>query len=942
MRRILILVYSAFVIIMIANYIFYKSMYNKQISYIVELLDRQVQIVGLTVDSTNNGFISDFNKINFSDDLNLFFTNPENQVRIKDKMKSFFSKYKEFVIGIRLYDNKKNEFTLKRDNESEEWLEQPFILHVQTEIDTVEKLVQENRQYNYYLPVMNKKTNETIGNIVVTVDYQKYFKAIFSEFNLKEYQWQWVVSDSGEVVYDNNPNKVIYSQLDKITRGLAAGSVENIIHKATINGKTEELISSYYSTQLLQKRDLGLVFSAPTSRFQRYIIRNSLLIVLGTLFLVQAIIYLFWRYLKSQQKEMDGLKTSEKMLFKLIEEMPVGVIVHNQNREILKANKVAAGQYSYLSETEMKGKIFPESSLPGDSDYYSKNLGGSFNPDQFVIIKKEIGEIVLYRNSIPVMFMGDEATMEILIDVTMLESARKQEAKANEAKSEFLARMSYEIRTPLNGIIGMTDVLKKFHLTSEVKEIVGLLHRSTEVLLNIINDILDFSKIESGKMILDEVPFNLREEITYCTDLANTNIPANDLKLSCTVDDNVPESIIGDPFRLRQILTNLITHSVRNTEKGEIRLKCMLKYNRNGIITLEFELLDTGRSFDNASLKKIFGDFVNIESKKVRTNDDSEFGTILSRQLVELMGGELLAVSPSGISGDQGTKVSFTILTYSNDRQIKELSFEKIKTFDRIRTLVITGNQNRDEEILSALHRLGLNVTITTFQRSTVNQIKTNMNYPDDKYNLVVIFDDEEFNGFDAARVIWENRLSAYFIMLMISSNDKKGNYLNCITLGIDHYLIKPFDVSELLSIIKNSFPFLEDKTSLVEIGTLRTDLKILIIEDNKMNQHVIGTMLKSLGYSFELSDDGYAGYLMAKAQKYDLIFMDLIMPEMDGFESAQRIVKIDKSVLIVAFTADNMPETKRKAELSGIKDFISKPVRIDELKKLFARYFKK
>ena len=942
MRRILILVYSAFVIIMIANYIFYKSMYNKQISYIVELLDRQVQIVGLTVDSTNNGFISDFNKINFSDDLNLFFTNPENQVRIKDKMKSFFSKYKEFVIGIRLYDNKKNEFTLKRDNESEEWLEQPFILHVQTEIDTVEKLVQENRQYNYYLPVMNKKTNETIGNIVVTVDYQKYFKAIFSEFNLKEYQWQWVVSDSGEVVYDNNPNKVIYSQLDRITRGLAAGSVENIIHKATINGKTEELISSYYSTQLLQKRDLGLVFSAPTSRFQRYIIRNSLLIVLGTLFLVQAIIYLFWRYLKSQQKEMDGLKTSEKMLFKLIEEMPVGVIVHNQNREILKANKVAAGQYSYLSETEMKGKIFPESSLPGDSDYYSKNLGGSFNPDQFVIIKKEIGEIVLYRNSIPLMFMGEEATMEILIDVTMLESARKQEAKANEAKSEFLARMSYEIRTPLNGIIGMTDVLKKFHLTSEVKEIVGLLHRSTEVLLNIINDILDFSKIESGKMILDEVPFNLREEITYCTDLANTNIPANDLKLSCTVDDNVPESIIGDPFRLRQILTNLITHSVRNTEKGEIRLKCMLKYNRNGIITLEFELLDTGRSFDNASLKKIFGDFVNIESKKVRTNDDSEFGTILSRQLVELMGGELLAVSPSGISGDQGTKVSFTILTYSNDRQIKELSFEKIKTFDRIRTLVITGNQNRDEEILSALHRLGLNVTITTFQRSTVNQIKTNMNYPDDKYNLVVIFDDEEFNGFDAARVIWENRLSAYFIMLMISSNDKKGNYLNCITLGIDHYLIKPFDVSELLSIIKNSFPFLEDKTSLVEIGTLRTDLKILIIEDNKMNQHVIGTMLKSLGYSFELSDDGYAGYLMAKAQKYDLIFMDLIMPEMDGFESAQRIVKIDKSVLIVAFTADNMPETKRKAELSGIKDFISKPVRIDELKKLFARYFKK
>jgi signal transduction histidine kinase/DNA-binding response OmpR family regulator len=941
MRRILIPVYSAFLIILLVNYFYYKNFYNKQIDYIVKLLDRQVQTVGLSVDSTNYSFLSDLNQISFKEDLNMFFTNPENQYKAKERMKLFFSKYSDFVIGIKYFDNNRNEFTLKKDNDnsSGEWLEQPFILHSQAKMYGMEKLVQENQKFDYYLPVL--KDNETIGNIVVTVNYKKYFSKIFSEFNLKDYQWQWVISDSGTIVYDNNKERIQYSQLDKITKSLAGGSVANIMHNAIINSKNVKIISSYYSTQLLQ-RDMGLVFSAPITFFQKFLIWNSLFIVIVTLLLIQVIIYIFWKNIKFQKAEMNGLRTSEKMLFKLIEEMPVGVIVHNKNREILKANKVAAAQYSYSSETEMKGKIFPESSLPGESDYYSKNLGGSFNPDQFVIIKKEIGEIVLYRNSIQVMFLGEEATMEILIDVTMLESARKQEAKANEAKSEFLARMSYEIRTPMNGIIGMTDVLNKFNLTPETKEIVGLLHRSTEVLLSIINDILDFSRIESGKMILDEVPFNLREEITYCIDLAKTNIAANDLNLIYTVDDNVPESIIGDPFRLRQVLTNLINHSVRNTEKGEIRLKCMVKNSKNGIITLAFELLDTGRSFDKASLKKIFGDFVNIESKKVRSNDDSEFGTILSKQLVELMGGELSAVSPSGISGDLGTKVTFTLLTYSNDRQIKELSFEKIKTFDDIRALVITGSQNRDEEILSALHRLGLAVTITTFQRSTVNQIKTNLNYPKEKYSLVIIFDDDEFDGFDAAREIWENKLSGHFIMLMISSNDKKGNYLKCITLGIDHYLIKPFDVSELLSIIKNSFPFLEDQSSLVEIGTVRTDLKILIIEDNKMNQNVIGTMLRSLGYSFDLSDDGYAGYLMAKAQKYDLIFMDLIMPEMDGFESAQRIIKFDKSVLIVAFTADNMPETRKKAELSGIKDFISKPVRIDELKKLFARYFKK
>ena len=551
MRRILILVYSAFIIIMLTNYFYYKTLYNKQIRYIVELLDRQVQIVGLEIDSTNLDFVSDLTQINFSkdktEDVTRFFEEPQIESRVTEKMKLFFSKYKSFVTGIKLYDNNKNEFSLKID-ESGQWLPQKYILQAQAEIKKKEELVKQNRKYDYYIPIL--KDNETIGNIVVTVDYQKYFSEIFSVFNLKDYQWQWVVSDSGEIIYDNNPNKIKYSQIDKIAQDLASGSVENIVHNADINGKTTEIISSYYSTQLLQ-RDFGLVFSAPTDRFQKYIIRNSLFIVLGTLFLIQVIIFIFWRYLRSQKSEMERLKASERMLFTLIEEMPVGVIIHNANREIIKANKVAANQYSYQNEAEMKGKIFPETSLQTESNYFSKNLGGSFNPDQFVIIKKEIGEIILYRNSIPVQFMGEKSTMEILIDVTMLESARKHEAKANVAKSEFLARMSYEIRTPLNGIIGMTDVLNRHNLSPELTDIVALLRRSTEVLLNIINDILDFSRIESGKMILDEVPFNLREEINYCTDLARTNIEAGDLDLICTIDENVPESIIGDPFRLQ-------------------------------------------------------------------------------------------------------------------------------------------------------------------------------------------------------------------------------------------------------------------------------------------------------------------------------------------------------------------------------------------------------
>lgn len=938
MKRILIFVYSAFFVIILANIFFYKGLYNKQINYISALLNRQVQIVGLSVDNTNNYFVSDLNRISISDDIAMFFTDEEKQYRVKENMKLFFSKYEDFVTAIKLYDNNKSEYSLKKEESRTDWLEQTFTLHVQGEIFEMEQLVRENRKYEYYFPVI--KENKAIENIVVTVDYKKYFDQIFSVFNLQDYQWQWVVGDSAEIIYSNTEKKVSYTELGKITAALEAGSVSNLIHKAIIEGKRKEIISSYYSTQLLN-RNLGLIFSAPTDFFQKYIIRNSLFIVLGTLLLIQVIIMIFWKYLKSQKSETKRLSDSEKMLFKLIEEMPVGIIIHNKNREIIKANKVAATQYSYSGEEEMRGKIFPETSISDASDYFSKNLGGGFNPEQFVIIRKEKGETVLYRNSIPVVFMGEEANMEILIDVTMLESARKHEAKANVAKSEFLARMSFEIRTPLNGIIGMTDILNEQEMTGEVREIISLLRRSTEVLLNIINDILDFSKIETGEMILDEIPFNLREEIKYCSDLTKTYIDEKEVSFSYNVNNNIPESIIADPFRLKQILTNLINHSASNTEKGEIRLNCILKSSKNGNIILGFEIVDTGLSFDKASLKKIFGDFVNIESKTIKNSDESGFGTILARQLVEMMGGEFHAESPSGLSGDKGTKISFTITAYSNEKLVKNLNQEKIRSFGSIKTLVITGSQNRDEEILGSLYNLGLNISVTTFQKSTIGQIKTNFSYPDDKYNLVIILEDKEFDGFDAARAIWENNLSGRFIILVISSNDQKGNFMKFIALGIDHYMVRPFDNSELISVLQESFPYINISPR-VDISNIKNDINILIVEDNKMNQKVIGTMLKTLGYSFDFAEDGYEGFLQAKAKKYDLIFMDLIMPEMNGYDSAQKIHAFDKSVLIVAFTADNMPDAKIKAQMSGIREFITKPVRIEELKKLFAKHFRK
>jgi signal transduction histidine kinase/DNA-binding response OmpR family regulator/uncharacterized protein YxeA len=938
MKKILIIIYSIFLVIIIVNVFYIKSLYNNQINYIVTLLDRQVQIVGLAVDSTNNYFTSDLNEISYSEDLSSFFTVTESQQKARDKMKFFYSKYQDFITGIKYYDNKRNEFTLKRDDNSGEWLDQTFTLHLQGEIFDMEKLVEENKVFEYYLPVI--KENIIIGNIVVTVDYRKYFDAIFSVYNLKDYQWQWVVNDSGKIIYDNSGNRIRYNQIDRLTAALENGSVDNLIHNAGIEGKDQEIVSSYYSTQLLQ-RNFALVFSAPTGFIQKYITKNSLFIIIGTLLFIQIIISIFWWYLKKREAENKRLSDSEKTLFKLIEEMPIGVIIH-KNRRIIRANKAAAIQYSYQSGAEMEGKTFPEISLTDVNEYFARNFGGVVNPEQFAIIKRETGDIILYRNSIPVEFLGEDASLEILMDVTSLESARRQEAKANAAKSEFLARMSFEIRTPLNGIIGMTDILARQKLTDEVREIVSLMGRSTETLLNIINDILDFSKIESGKMVLDEIPFNLREEINYCVNLARTSIQDKKITFSIKVDNDVPESIISDPFRLRQVLTNLINHSVRNTKEGEIQLKCSQQHSKNSTVTLTFELLDSGKAFNSEDLEMIFGEVMNIESKVAASDDESVFGPVLAKQLVDLMGGGLTAVSPSGLSGKKGTKIVFTIPVYSNDRIEKNLDLKRIKSFNKIRTLVVTGQQTRDEEVLASLHRLGLSVSLTAYQKSTIGQIKSNLNSPDDRYNMIVILDDEEFNGFEVAESFRENNLFGSLIVLMISSRDKKGNYLKSITMGIDKYLVKPLDTEKLVNSILECFPFIEPSIAPGDISNIKSNKVALVVEDNIMNQKVICSMLKILGYSFDIAADGYDGYEKARNKKYDIIFMDLILPEIDGYESARRILAEIPGTLIVALTADNMPDAKRKAELSGIKEFIAKPIRIEDLKSLFEKYFGK
>lgn len=954
MKRAIILSLILMVLIALGNYIYYKNLYSNQIIYISKLLNRQVQIIGQEVDEFSFFFQSDLSKIDFTAEISQFFDNAEVNRRATEKLKLYFLKYQDFITGISIINNRTDVFNMSLDESREDykkgifidddfWLMNTFQTHDQQRIYQQDTIARDELKYNYFQPIFNQ-AGAVVANFRITVDHNRYFRALFERFSTEEYQWQWLLNSNGEIEQNNfRGGEIIYENYSKILADIEDGSTGSITHRAIINGEPRTIISSYCPVGLLAGMEYGIIFSAPKDFFQSYIIRNSIVIVASTLILISIIILVFIRQIRRQSIEMVYSYDAEKMLDRLIEEMPVGIIIHNSGREILKANNISAGYYSYNNEADMRGKIFPEPAATDTSGYFSRYLGGKFNPEEFIIIPRETGELVLVRRTIPVVYHGSDAMMNILIDVTMLESARKQEANANEAKSEFLARMSYEIRTPLNGIIGMADLLARHKLSSEVNEMVSILRRSTELLLGIINDILDFSSIEAGKIILDEVPYNLYEEISFCIDLAQGRLDGKEIDIVCDIDEAVPEKVIGDPARLRQVLTNLCFFAVDNTSAGEITLSCRKKEVRQGVIILEFDLKDTGRGHDRSELKMIFGDFLQAESLSLRSRNGQALHSALAAQLIEIMGGKLNASSPSGLSGDEdkpGTRIIFTIAVYSNEREKKRFDNRRVRSFSDIKALVITGLQNRDEELLSIIHRLGIKSVVTTFHKSTINQIKAGINAGEESYDLVLITDDDNTDGFSIAAALFESGIYRDIAILMVTGTDIKGNYLRSINMGVDHYLVRPVYEDEVRESLSSIFPEIAKRDEDTGVKHALSGLSILIVDDNKMNSKVIGALFSSLGFSPEFAYDGREAVSMYAKKKYDIIFMDLIMPGMDGFETTRFILSENRSAIIVAVSADNMPETHRKAEMTGMKEFITKPVRIDQVKAVLMKYF--
>ena len=529
---------------------------------------------------------------------------------------------------------------------------------------------------------------------------------------------------------------------------------------------------------------------------------------------------------------------------------------------------------------------------------------------------------------------------ELHQEITKRSSLEKEAQAANSAKSEFLATMSHEIRTPLNGIFGMTELALDTKLKREQREYLETIKQSAESLMTIINDILDFSKIEARKVEFVLINFNLHECV-YDT-VSSLALPAHKkgLELACHVPPPVPDAVVGDPGRLRQILTNLVSNAIKFTEKGEVVVEVKIESQTEDEISLHFAVTDTGIGIPKAKQRGIFNAFEQADSSMTRQYGGSGLGLAISSQLVGLMGGEIWIESKVG----KGSTFYFSMSFGLQKKSEKKLMPTKVGDLNDLPVLAVDDNAtNRAilKEMLTNWHMKPITVNGGQSALAAMQKAKkAGKPFP----LLLIDANMPHMDGFTLAKKIKESPNLEGASIMMLTSSGVRGDAARCRKLGIVAYLVKPIKQSELLDaimLVLDTAPKRKEKIPLITRHTIkesRQRFRILLAEDNIINQKVAVQFLEKNGHKVSVANNGQEILQTLRKDRFDLILMDVQMPKMDGFEATASIrekeIKTGFHIPIIAMTAHALKGDRERCLDAGMDDYIAKPLKAEELMK--------
>jgi PAS domain S-box-containing protein len=634
------------------------------------------------------------------------------------------------------------------------------------------------------------------------------------------------------------------------------------------------------------------------------------------------------------------VERQRQYLESLVAISPAAVVVMDPDERVTDWNPAAAELFGYAAEEALGRPIDDLVFGPNERGEGRETIQEAISAGRAARITRRLRKdgtpVDVELMLVPLTVDGSHVGfLGIYHDVTELQRARQEAEAATQAKSAFLATMSHEIRTPMNAVIGMTDLLLDTELSGEQREFAEVVRSSGDALLRVIDDILDYSKIEAGKLDLEREPFSVRECVEGALEIVAPRAWEKGIELGCLIDEDTPAGIVGDAGRLRQVLLNLLSNAIKFSEAGEVFVLVGVQPIRPRSYRLELSVRDTGIGIAPDRMDRLFESFSQVDASTTRRFGGTGLGLAISKRLVELMGGTISVHSEQGV----GSTFHIALAVEPADAPSSIAHDEGVSRVAGRRILIVDDNRTNREIVTRHAQAWGMEPVAAELPSEALALLDEGQRFDVAVLDMVM----PEMDGLALAAEIRTRRRETELPLLLLSSLGpvQRGQS----TSAFSAQLAKPFRASQLYNTLIRLLGGEERSTAsgehAADVEQAASSLRILLAEDNAMNQKVALRLLERLGYRADVASNGLEAVAALERRRYDVVLMDVQMPELDGLDASRQIRERwppDGGPRIVAMTANALPEDREACFAAGMDDYVAKPIRGDELAAALAR----